>query len=61
MGHNYWARALEPKSHNSWARALEPKSHNSWAPVLQGLKPMRATARAPQQERAPQWEALHRN
>ena len=50
--------------HNYWACALEPVSHNYWAHVLQLLSPRATTAeahvpraRAPQQEKPPQWEA----
>ena len=41
--------ATEPVRHNYWACALEPTSHNYWACVPR--------ARAPQQEKPPQWEA----
>ena len=38
-----------PVRHNYWACALEPASHNYWAHAPR--------ARAPQQEKPPQWEA----
>ena len=41
--------ATKPVRHNYWACALEPVSHNYWARVPR--------ARAPQQEKPPQWEA----
>ena len=41
-------RATKPMHHNYWACVLE------WEP--QPLKPTRLTARAPQQEKPPQWE-----
>ena len=41
--------ATKPVSHNYWAWALEPTNHNYWAHVPR--------ARAPQQEKPPQWEA----
>ena len=41
--------ASKPVRHNYWACALEPASHNYWARVPR--------ARAPQQEKPPQWEA----
>ena len=54
--------ATKSVRHNYWACALEPVSHNYWACVLQLLSPhattteARATrARAPQQEKPPQW------
>ena len=56
--------ATKPMYHNYCACALEPESHNYWAHVLQLLSPRAATtearvprARAPQQEKPPQWEA----
>ena len=56
--------ATKPMRHNYWACALEPASHNYWACVLQPLSLRAATtearmprARAPQQEKPPQWEA----
>ena len=42
--------------HNYWACALGPVSHNYWAHVSQLLS-LRPRARAPQQEKPPQWEA----
>ena len=60
--HNYWAYTLEPVSHNYWAcepqllslraTTAEPACHNYWAGV--------PGARAPQQEKPPQWEARTR-
>ena len=59
-GFNPWSRkiphAAEQLSHNYQACALEPGSHNYWAHVLQLLKPVHPRARAPQQEKPPQWE-----
>ena len=56
--------ATKPVRHNYWACALEPASHNYWAHVPQLLSPRATTteahaprARAPQQEKPPQWEA----
>ena len=56
--------ASKPVRHNYWAYALEPASHNYWAHALELLSPRAATtkapaprARAPQQEKPPQWEA----
>ena len=50
--------ATKPVCHNYWACALEPASHNYWAQVPQLLKPTHLErARAPQQEKPPQWEA----
>ncbi len=40
---------IKPVCHNDWACALEPASHNYWAHAPR--------ARAPQQEKPPQWEA----
>ena len=48
--------ATKPVHHNYWACALEPAHHNYWALVPQLLKPA-PRARAPQQEKPPQWEA----
>ena len=57
--------ATKPICHNYWACALEPASHNYWARVPQLLSPHATTtealvprARAPQEEKPPQWEAL---
>ena len=48
----------EPACHNYWSPStLEPTCHNYWAHVLQLQKPT-PRARAPQQEKPPQWEAL---
>ena len=62
--HNYWACALEPTSHNCWARVPQLLSLRSRAREPQLLSPRAATteahaprARAPQQEKPPQWEA----
>ena len=41
--------ATKPVHHNYWAHALQPTSRNYWAHVPR--------ARAPQQEKPPQWEA----
>ena len=56
--------ATKPVRHNYWACTLEPACHNHWAHMLQLLSPHAATteahaprARAPQQEKPPQWEA----
>ena len=56
--------ATKPMSHNYWACALEPAHHNNWARAPQLLSPRTTTtearvprARAPQQEKPPQWEA----
>ena len=56
--------ATKPVRHNYWVCALEPASHNYWARVPQPLSPRATTteahmprARAPQQEKPPQWEA----
>ena len=50
--HNYWACALEPMSHNYWA--CEPQLLSPRATTTEALVPR---ARAPQQEKSPQWEA----
>ena len=50
--HNYWACALEPVSHNYWAHV--PQLLSSCATTTEALVP---TARAPQQDKPPQWEA----
>ena len=42
-------RATKPVCRNYWACSLEPTSHNYWAHMPR--------ARAPQQEKLPQWEA----
>ena len=39
-----------------WAHALEPGNCNYWAHVLRLLKPQCLRARAPKQEKSPQWE-----
>ena len=41
--------ATKPVRHNYWACALDPASHKYWA--------CEPRARAPQQEKPPQWEA----
>ena len=43
--------AIKPVYHNYWICALEPGSCNHW------MKPVYPRARAPQQEKAQQWEA----
>ena len=50
--HNYWAWALEPTSHNYWA--CEPQPLSLQATTTEAREPR---ARAPQQEKPPQWEA----
>ena len=62
--HNYWACALEPASHNYWARVPQLLSLRSGAHEPQLLSLHTTTteartpiARAPQQEKPPQWEA----
>ena len=56
--------ATKPVRHSYWACALEPASHSYWAHEPQLLSPRATTtearvprARAPQQEKPPQWEA----
>ena len=56
--------ATKPVRHNYWACTLEPASHNYWACEPQLLSPCATTtearvprARAPQQEKPPQWKA----
>ena len=49
---NYWACALEPVSHNYWAHV--PQLLSSCAMATEACAPR---ARAPQQEKPPQWEA----
>ena len=46
----------KPGNHNYWACGLEPASHNYWAHVPQLLS-LRSRARAPEEEKALQWEA----
>ena len=55
--HNYWACILEPSSHNYWACILEPSSHNYWSLRATTTEACVPRARAPQQEKPPQWEA----
>ena len=43
--------------HNYWACALEPASHNFWSPRATTTEARTPRARAPQQEKPPQWEA----
>ena len=50
--------ATKPMRHNYWACALEPVSHNYWAQRATTTKTRAPRAHAPQQEKAPQWEAL---
>ena len=50
--HNYWAWALELVSHNYWA--CEPQLLTLRARTTEACAPR---ARAPQQEKPPQWEA----
>ena len=50
--------ATELVHHNKWACALEPTCCNYWAHVPQVLKPTRPRARALQQGKPPQYEAL---
>ena len=47
-GRSHVRGATKPVRHNYWACALEPASHNYWACVPR--------ARAPQQEKPPQFE-----
>ena len=49
--------ATKPVRHSYWACALEPMSHNYWAHAPPSLKPLCSRARAPQQEKPPEWEA----
>ena len=50
-------RAAKPVRHSYWACALEPASHNYWSPRATNTKAHVPRARAPQQEKPPQWEA----
>ena len=43
--------------HNYWACALEPVSHNYWSLCATTTEAHAPGARAPQQEKPPQWEA----
>ena len=70
--HSYWACALEPVSHDYWVcepQLLSLHATTTEAHMPQLLSPRATTtearaprARAPQQEKPPQWEAcvLHR-
>ena len=49
--------ATKPVRHNYWACALEPASHNYWSPRATTTEAHVPRARAPQQEKLPQWEA----
>ena len=49
--------AIKPVRHNYWACALEPVSHNYWSPCATTTEVHAPRARAPQQEKPPQWEA----
>ena len=49
--------ATKPVCHNYWACALEPASHNYWSPRVTTTEACAPRARAPQQEKPPQWEA----
>ena len=48
--------ATQPLQPHYWACGLEPESRNYWALVWQLLKPLHPRARAPLQEKLPQWE-----
>ena len=54
-------RATKPLCHNYWACALEPSSHNYWALHATNTETWASGARAPQQEKSPQWEATTRS
>ena len=49
--------ASKPVHRNYWACALQPASHHYWAHVLPTTEAHMPRARAPQQEKPPQWEA----
>ena len=49
--------ATKPVHHNYWACALEPASHNYRSPWATTAEAHGPRARAPQQEKPPQWEA----
>ena len=49
--------ATKPLCHSCWTCALEPRSQNHWDHLPQPLKSPHPRARAPQQEKPPQWEA----
>ena len=49
--------ATKPVCHNYWACALEPASHNYWDLRATTTEVRTPRARAPQQEKPPQWEA----
>ena len=50
-------RATKPVHHSYWACALEPTSHNYWSPCATTTEAHTPRARAPWQEKPPQWEA----
>ena len=50
-------RATKPMHHNYWACALEPVCHNYWSLCATTTETCTPRARAPQQEKPPQWEA----
>ena len=50
-------RATKPVRHSYWACALEPASHNYWGLYATATEAHMPRARAPQQEKPPQWEA----
>ena len=50
-------RATKPVHHNYWACALEPASHNYWSPRDTTTEACVPRARAPRQNKPPQWEA----
>ena len=59
-----YPRATKPTSHYYQGHALDPRGCNYWAHTLQLLSPSAATTEgyahrtcAPQQEKAPNWEA----
>ena len=49
--------ATKPVRQNYWACALEPTRHNYWNPRATTTEAHEPRARAPQQEKPPQWEA----
>ena len=49
--------ATKPMRHKYWACVLEPASHNYWSLQATTTEARAPTARAPQQEKTPQWEA----
>ena len=50
-------RATKPMRHNYWACSLEPACHNYWSLRATTTEAHMPRARAPQQEKPPQWEA----